>query len=58
MNDKEFLQWIYTRLEQYYEEDARVDYMRRLQAIIQTTDPDQLTRHVCIFSKEESAGKQ
>ena len=57
MSDKEFLQWIYTRLEQYYGEDARVDYMRRLQAIIQTTPPDQLTQHVCIFSREESSDK-
>ncbi len=48
MLDKDFLQWIYARLEQYHEEDARVDYMRKLAAVIAATDPEQLTPNVLV----------
>jgi len=36
--DKEFLQWIYDRLRHIHHEPAGVDYMKRLQAIIDTFD--------------------
>ena len=43
MKDKEFLQWIYNRFEQYHEVDARTDWMRKLIAVVNATDPEQLT---------------
>jgi hypothetical protein len=46
MKDQEFLQWIYSRLEQRYEVDAQTDYMRKLAAIINATDPEQFTPNV------------
>lgn len=46
MKDKEFLQWIYNRLEIYFEVDARADYMSKLRAVIKATDPKQLTPNI------------
>ena len=34
MNDAEFLQWIYSRLQNVHEENPNVDYMIRLRGII------------------------
>lgn len=37
MSDKDFLTWIYERLEHVHGENPRVDYMRRLRMIIENT---------------------
>jgi hypothetical protein len=34
MNDKEFLQWIHDRLQYIHHEPGNIDYMKRLQALI------------------------
>ena len=34
MSDKEFLTWIYHRLQYVYDENPSYDYMRKLKAII------------------------
>jgi len=47
MNDKEFLQWIHDRLENVHGENALVDYMHKLRAIINATDENKLTPNVC-----------
>jgi acetylornithine deacetylase/succinyl-diaminopimelate desuccinylase-like protein len=46
MHDREFLQWIHDRLNQVHGENEFVDYMHKLRAIINATDPDQLTPNV------------
>ncbi len=43
MNDKDFLAFIHNRLEVVYDESPRLDYMRRLRAIIETIDIEQRT---------------
>ena len=43
MKDKEFLQWIHNRLHQVHGENINVDYMRKLRAIINVTNPTQIT---------------
>ena len=50
MNDKEFLMWIYRRLINHGE-GSHVDYMRRLRAISEATDPEKKTR--IIFTATE-----
>jgi len=44
MNDKEFLQWIFDRLEQVHKENKNFDYMHKLKAIVEGTDKDKNTR--------------
>ena len=39
--DEEFLQWIYDRLRYIHHEPAKVDYMKRLQAIIDLMNKDE-----------------
>ena len=46
MKDKEFLEWLRDRLHFHYGENLNVDYMLKLQAIIDGTDEDQLTPNV------------
>lgn len=46
MNDREFLMWIHERLEHVHGENAYVDYMHKLRAIIQHTSEDQRSLNV------------
>ena len=46
MNDREFLMWIHTRLEQVFGESPRADYMRKLRAIIKAIPENQITPNV------------
>jgi hypothetical protein len=43
MNDKEFLMWLRDRLHFQYNEKLNVDYMLKLQAIINDTPENKLT---------------
>ena len=43
MNDKEFLQWLYDRLEQVHNESKYVDYMHKLKSIIADYPKDKIT---------------
>ncbi len=54
MKDKEFLQWIHDRLQQVHDENENVDYMHKLRAVIEATDPDQLTPNVATISKQRT----
>lgn len=46
MTDREFLDWLHQRLKFVHGEDERVDYMRKLRAIIDATPDDVLTPNV------------
>lgn len=46
MKDKEFLQWIYNRLNQLHDENVNVDYMLKLKAIIKATDENKITPNI------------
>ncbi len=46
MKDKEFLQWIEARLIQVHGESPNVDYMHKLRAIIDATNPDKVTPNI------------
>jgi len=43
MNDKEFLRWLYNRLEQVHNENKNVDYMHKFKSIIADYPKDKLT---------------
>ena len=51
MNDKEFLQWIKHRLHYVHKENNSVDYMLKLQSIIDDTSEEKFTPNI---SKGES----
>lgn len=53
MNDQDFLRWIYSRLEQYFEVPAGTDYMRKLAAIANATDEKQFTPNISFDNKGE-----
>ncbi len=46
MKDKEFLQWLYSRLADLYEENPNTDYMHILKSIIDNYDEDKITPSV------------
>ena len=50
MKDKEFLTWIHERLEFVHGEDRRVDYMRKLQSIIDNMDENICTPNISSWS--------
>ncbi len=43
MKDKDFLKWLHERLHHKYGEDLNLDYMIKIQAIIDNTPDDQIT---------------
>lgn len=43
MTDKQFLQWIYFRLQHRHDENPNADYMHKLRAIIEATPDSQVT---------------
>ena len=43
MNDRDFLMWLYERLENFYGEDACQDYMHKLRAIVKSTPANKVT---------------
>ena len=43
MRDQEFLIWLHERLTKVHGEDACVDYMHKLRAIIKATQSDKIT---------------
>jgi hypothetical protein len=43
MKDKEFLEWLRDRLIYIHRENQHVDYMGKLQSIIDATNPEQVT---------------
>lgn len=43
MKDRDFLIWIYDRLQYVYNENPNIDYMLKLCSIINATNKDQLT---------------
>jgi len=44
MTDKEFLTWIYERLQFVYNENPLYDYMHRLEAVIEACPIDRISR--------------
>lgn len=54
MKDKEFLRWIYKRLELIYKENPHADYMYKLASIIRATPEDKITPNVMTISEFES----
>ena len=46
MGDKEFLQWFHDRQLRVHNENANVDYMHKLRAIIAATPEDRITPNV------------
>ena len=53
MKDKQFLSWIYKRLEKVHNESSNIDYMLKLKSIIDKMDPDKSTPNCCSLSIEE-----
>lgn len=43
MKDKEFLEWIYQRLQYVHNENPLTDYMHKLKAIIESYPKDKCT---------------
>lgn len=52
MKDKEFLQWIHTRLVAVHGENPIIDYMHKLQSIINDYDEDKITPNIIMQKKE------
>ena len=46
MNDKEFLQWVWDRLNYQHGDNANFDYMHKLKAIIEEYDPEKVTPNI------------
>lgn len=46
MKDKNFLQWIHNRLTQVHKENPRIDYMNKLQCIIDSYDANKTPPNV------------
>ena len=46
MKDRDFLMWLHERLEHVHGESPVVDYMYKLRAIIQATDPEKTTPNI------------
>ena len=46
MSEKKFLEWLKDRLHYQHGENLNVDYMLKLQAIIDTTPEDKLTPNI------------
>jgi hypothetical protein len=44
MKDKEFLQWIYERMEYVHHENPLKDYMHKLKAIVDDYPPEKDTK--------------
>ena len=56
MKDKEFLEWIRDRLVRYYGEERNVDYMLKLQSIINATDEDKSTPNIAVAPNKTQQG--
>lgn len=52
MKDKEFLQWIHTRLVIAYGDNPNLDHMHKLQNIINDYDEDKITPNIIMQKKE------
>lgn len=50
MKDKDFLQWLYGRLVHVHNENVNMDYMLKLQSIIDNMDSETLTPNVVYSS--------
>ena len=48
MKDRDFLIWIHERLTKVHGEDELVDYMHKLRAIINATNPNLTTPNCCL----------
>lgn len=46
MTDREFLKWIFDRLEYTHGENPNYDYMHKLKAIIAATSEDKVTPNI------------
>lgn len=46
MPDKEFLQWIFDRLQYVHKENPNYDYMHKLKSLIATIPEDQSTPNI------------
>ena len=56
MKDKEFLEWIRDRLVRFHGEDRNVDYMLKLQSIINATDEDKSTPNIAAALNKAQQG--
>jgi len=54
MTDREFLTWLYERLEYVHHENPNVDYMHKLRAIISNTPPDRRTANTVSVPADEA----
>lgn len=52
MKDKDFLKWIYVRLQNVHGESPLLDYMRKLRCVIKSIPKDQESANT--FSNEET----
>lgn len=48
MKDKDFLEWLYARMESQYGESPHVDFMLKLKSIIEATPEDQFTPNTAL----------
>ena len=55
MKDKDFLEWIYSRLKNVHGENPNVDYMHKLRAVCKSTDPGKET--LTILNETNVPGK-
>ena len=53
MSDRRFLAWLYERLLHKYQEDANVDYMQKLLAIVNSTPVERVTPNDLCLDKNQ-----